>query len=200
MKTKVKLLTLLGLGFCFGLAAVFTNYSNLTGQRDPAAINAKVFQLSNLSSIEIKSQIQKKLKVMPTVRGQKNIALNGFSSALCKTYSIIEMEFAGEGISVAGEPPVMKISYPCTAGQDPAEIAPMQLAVKRLMGEKPRNASFKFDGYNSTVILSNAADEWPQQWILKQVQFKNENGNNKQVSFDRSPASINEEPPIVLEF
>lgn len=190
----------MGLGFCFGLAAVISNYTNLTGQRDPAALNGKVFQISNLTSGEIKAQLQKKLKVMPTIEGQKNVALNGFSSALCKTYSTIEMEFQGEGISVAGEPPVMKISYPCSAGQDPAEIAPMQLAVKRLMGEKPRNASFKFDGYNSTVTLSNSADEWPHQWVLKQVQFKNESGNNKQVSFDRSPASVKEEPPIVLEF
>ena len=198
MKNNLKILSLLGLGFCFGLTAVITNYTATHTQRDPAAINGKIFQISNLSSSEIRAQLQNKIKVNPTVQGEKSVALNGLSSGLCKTYSSIEMEFVAEGISVAGDPPIMKISYPCTAGQDPAEIAPMQLSVQRLLGEKPRNAEFKFDGYNATVTLQNSADEWPRQWVLKQVEFKGA-GASKQVSFDRAPASAGSQP-IVFEF
>ena len=75
------------------------------------------------------------------------------------------------------------------------------LSIEKILGEKPRNAEFTFDGYKAVVTFANSADEWPRQWILKRVEFKNANGENKSASFNRSPASVTEgEQPIVLEF
>lgn len=200
MKNKIKILTLLGMGFCLGLAAVVTNYTASRTQRDPASPSETIYQISDLSSSEIRTQLAHRIKVHPTIEGKKSISLEGFSSAICKAYPNIEMEFVAEGISVAGDPPVLKVGYPCQAGQDPAVIAPAHIAVSRLMLERPRNAAFQFDGYSSTLTLLNSADEWPTTWVLKAVHFKNEAGSNKDVSFDRSPASVNEQPPVVLEF
>jgi hypothetical protein len=194
--------TLFGVvAFLMGIGAFYAVYTGTTGKRDPAAIQGKVFQITTLTSEEIKNQLQNKIVVTPTFEGKKSIAFSGFSSALCKTYSSVEMEFAAEGISVAGEAPTMKITHPCEAAQDPAEMASISLPIEKILGEKPRNAEFSFDGYKAVVTFTNSADEWPRQWILKRVEFKTSNGENKSASFNRSPASVTEgEQPIVLEF
>ena len=188
------------LSFATGVAVFSSNFTEQTKDRNPAAISGKVFQISSLSSDEIKSQLQKKMKVTPTIEGQKTITFNCFSSALCKTYKTIEVELVAEGVSVGGAPPQMKISYPCEAGQDPAELAAIQLPVGRILGEKPRSAEFKFEGYNGVVTLTNSADEWPRQWVIQGVEFKAAEGENKRVNFNRGPASVETEKPIVLEF
>jgi hypothetical protein len=200
VKNQIKIITLLGMGFCFGLAAVVTNYTASKTQRDPAADTATIYQITDLSSSEIRAQLAHRLKVHPTIEGKKNISLEGFSSNICKSYPNIEMEFVGEGISVAGDPPVLKVAYPCQAAQDPSAIAAASLPVSRLLLERPRNAAFQFDGFSSVLTLTNSADEWPTTWILKAVHFKNDSGTNKDVTFDRSPASVNDQPPVVLEF
>ena len=201
MKTKINSVLLAVTAFIVGLGAFYAVYSNTLGKRDPAAIQGKVFQITTLTSEEIKNQLQNKIVVTPTLDGKKSIAFSGFSSALCKTYATVEIEFAAEGVSVGGEAPTMKITHPCEAAQDPAEMASISLPIEKILGEKPRNAEFTFDGYKAVVTFANAADEWPRQWILKRVEFKNANGENKSASFNRSPASVTEgEQPIVLEF
>lgn len=201
MKSKIKSTLLVLTSFLLGLGVFYTVYSGTIGKRDPAAINGKVFQITTLTSAEIKAQLQNKIKVAPTLAGMKSITFAGFSSALCKTYGSVEVEFAAEGVSVGGEAPTMKISHPCEAAQDPAEMASINLPIEKILSEKPRNAEYTFDGYKAVVTFANAADEWPRQWILKRVEFKNINGENKSASFNRSPASVTEgEQPIVLEF
>ena len=201
MKLKLKSLIVLVFSFFLGLGAFYSVYNSSLTHRDPAALNGKVFQITNLTSDEIKAQLQKKIKVTPTLAGQKSISFSGFSSSLCKTYPSIEVEFSAEGVSVGGEAPTMKITYPCEGGQDPAEMASINLPIDKILHEKPRNAEFIFDGYKAVVTLNNSADEWPRQWVLKRVEFKNINGENKSASFNRSPASVNEgEQPIILEF
>lgn len=185
---------------CFGLSlSWFLSLARESVQRDPATLNGKVFQISNLSSDQIKAQLQKKIKVTPTIEGKKSISFSGFSSALCKMYSTIEIEFTAEGIAVDGEAPVMKITTPCEAGQDPSEMAAIHLPIEKILSEKPRNAEFSFDGFKAMVSFSHSADEWPRQWVLKRVEFKAAAGENKSASFGRSPASA-DESPIVLEF
>lgn len=187
--------------FTLGVGIFFSTFNKVTKKRDPAALNGKIYQISDLTSNEIKEQLHKKIKINPTIDGLKNITFSGFSSALCKSYSTIEVEFSAEGIMVAGEAPSMKVSYPCEAGQDPAEMASLTLPIGKILGEKPRNAEFKFDGYNAVITTLNSADEWPRQWVLKRVEFKNlAGGENKQVTFNRGPASVPEDRPIVIEF
>ena len=201
MKSKINSTLLAVAAFMIGLGAFYAVYNNTLGKRDPAAVKGKVFQITTLTSEEIKNQLQNKIVVTPTLEGKKSITFSGFSSSLCKTYASVEIEFAAEGVSVAGEAPTMKITHPCEAAQDPAEMASINLPIEKILGEKPRNAEFTFDGYKAVVTFANSADEWPRQWILKRVEFKNATGENKSASFNRSPASVSEgEQPIVLEF
>lgn len=191
-------------GFCFGFTVFKISASVLRTERDPAAINnGKVFEISNLSADEIRNQIQKKLVVDPTDHGLKRVAFNGFSSAICKTYSTIEVEFVAEGVSVAGEPTVLKISQPCEASEkDPSEIAAFVVPVDQLLKAKPSNSVYQFDGHKPVITMQNSADEWPHTWVLRQVEFKNASGRDtKQAQFGRSPASTDTAAkPIVLEF
>lgn len=203
MASKIKSVCFFVLCFGLGISAFFSILDRNAVSRDPAALSGKVYQITSLTSEQIRSQIQKKIKVTPTIDGQKAILFSGFSSALCKTYTSISVEFMAEGIAVAGEAPIMKITAPCTEGQDPAEIASINVAIKKILNEKPRDAEYSFDGFNGVVSFKNSSDEWPRQWVLKKVEFKNIQGENKSAEFNRAPASAGKVPaesPIVLEF
>ncbi len=191
--------------FCFtvGLAAFFSISEKNYVQRDPATLDGKIYQITTLSSGQIKAQLQNKIVVTPTIDGKKTILFSGFSSGLCKTYNSISVEFVAEGVAVAGEPPIMKIVAPCSEGQDPAEIASINLAIGKILKEKPHDTEFTFDGFNAVVSFKNSSDEWPRQWVLKRVEFINPQGESKSADFGRSPASVDDaagERPIVLEF
>lgn len=202
LKSMFGPVAVLCLGFVVGLTVSIKNAEKNSLKRDPAAANAKVFQLDTLSNDEIKAQLQNKIQVHPTADGIKNISFNGFSSAVCKSYPTVEVEFTAEGVIVAGDAPRMVVTQPCEAGQDPAEMASLRMPIGKLLDEKPRNAEFKFDGFSAVISTFNSADEWPRQWILKRVEFKPADANvsTKQVEFTRGPASVTEDAPIVIEF
>ncbi|MBC7741632.1 MAG: hypothetical protein H7061_05525 [Bdellovibrionaceae bacterium] len=189
MLSKVKTFSLFALCFGLGISLFFSISEKFDIARDPASIDGKVFQISTLSSEQIKAQLSQKIKIRPTVDGKKSIQFSGFSSSLCKTYPEIEMEFEAEGVAVAGESPTMKITAPCEAGQDPAEMSAIFLPLEQILKEKPRNAQFKFEGYTTQLEFKNTSDDWPRQWILTRVQFKNGFGNNKSVYFERTLAA-----------
>ncbi len=168
-------------------------------QRDPAAINGKVFQISQLSAAQIKQQLDNKIKIQAVTDGQKSLRLEGFSSALCKTYSQVELHFEAEGIAVEGIAPSMLVKAPCEAGQDPAEMASIVIPYSLILSEKPRNAEFRFDGYTSRFEFKHSSDEWPRTWILKTVQFRSiENGNKLVQLVDANEVKTN--TLVVLEF
>lgn len=202
MASKIKYVGIFLLCFGFGIKAFLSIADKNSIQRDPAALNGKIYQITTLTSEQIRDQLQKKIRVSPTIDGKKAILFPGFSSALCKTYTSISIEFVAEGIAVAGEAPVMKVTAPCAEGQDPAEIAAINLAISKILNQKPRDAEYNFDGFNGVVSFKNSSDEWPRQWILKRVEFLNAAGENKSAEFKRGPASTGESAtrPIVLEF
>lgn len=198
MSSSAKSVSLFALCFAFGLSVFFSVADRMPTMRDPASVSSKVFQINNLSSDQIKTQLSQKIKVYPTIDGKKNIQFTGFSSALCKSYAEIEMEFQAEGVAVAGEIPSMKVTAPCEAGQDPSEMANIQLPIAKILAEKPKNAEFSFTGSTTKIELKNAPDEWPKLWVLKAVQFKNATGQSKTATFERKIAS--DSRPVVIEF
>lgn len=201
MSSNIKSIFFFSICFGLGLSVFFSVSEDMTVQREPAAINGKIFQIGSLSSEEIKSQLIHKIKVTPTIEGMKSIQLSGFSSALCKTYPEIEMQFQAEGVAVGGEAPTMTIKAPCSAGQDPADIAAIQLPVSQILNQTPKNAEFRFNGYAARLEFSHAAEEWPKQWVLQKVQFKTNSGHTKTASFERlTKTNKTNDRLIVLEF
>ena len=207
MFLNIKTIGLFLFFFISAFSIFYRTSENFSIQRDPAALNGKIFQITNLTTDQIKIELQKKIKMTPTIDGKKSISFAGFSSAICKSFSEIQFEFIASNMVVNGEAPSMKISAPCEEGQDPSEIASIKLPIEKILNEKVRNAEFNFEGYNVGITFTNSADEWPQQWILKRVEFKNINGNSKFAEFGRSPASLYntsyeaaDDQPIILEF
>ncbi len=201
MTLQMKSIGLFILCFTFGISLFYSISERSLVQRDPAAINGKVFQIANLSQDQIKDHIAQKIKVFPTISGQKAIQFTGFSSSLCKTYSEVELEFQAEGIAVAGEATTMTVISPCSVGQDPSEMAQIQLPIDKILKEKPRNAEYAFDGFIAKVKIKNAADEWPRQWVLKSVHFKGQSGQDKAAYFKNENKAQNDfDRPVVLEF
>ncbi|MBC7464543.1 MAG: hypothetical protein H7256_01000 [Bdellovibrio sp.] len=202
--SKIKAVVYFCLCFSLGLSAFFSISEDIAIQRDPASINGKLFQISTLSSSQIRNQLTHTIKIQPTLGGQKTVRLEGFSSALCKTYPTVELQFVADGVAVAGEFPHMNIKAPCEAGQDPSEMASIVLPISRILSEKPRNAEFHFDGFTSKIEFTHASDTWPRTWILKTVLFKSDLGKTKTVHLDKNEdgesiaKSMND--MIVLEF
>ncbi len=189
--------------FSLGLSLFFSISEDITIQRDPAAIDGKVFQLTSLSSAQIKNQLVNKIKIQASVVGEKSLRLTGFSSALCKTYAHIELQFVADGMAVAGESPQMTIKAPCEAGQDPAEMASVIIPIEKILSEKPKNAEFHFDGFNSRFTFKNTAEDWPRTWVLKTVQFVSDTSKSKLVRMDQTESGdLNKSPDqmVVLEF
>ena len=203
MSTNLKTFLFFGLCFTFGLTLFFSISEDMSIQRDPAAIDGKVFQIASLTSQQIKNQLVNKIKVQSIVSGEKTLRLDGFSSALCKSYSQIELQFVADGMAVAGEAPQMTVRTPCTPGQDPAEMASVTIPFEKILAEKPRNAEFHFDGFISKFEFKNTSEEWPRTWVLKSVQFVTGNNKSKLVRLDQNEAgNLNNSPAqwIVLEF
>lgn len=199
MSQKTKSLFLSALTFCLGFAVIFSVTSNLSPERDPASVHQKMNALAGLSNEELQKELKRTIKITPVDNGaEKAILFEGFSSNLCQKYPEVELEFFAEGVSVAGEPTLMKIKSPCLPAQDPAEMAAIRLPVSQILAEKPRDAEFSFTGFNGKVSFQRSADEWPKTWILKKVEFKNNQNTNKVV--DLKGVSSFEETPVVLEF
>ena len=126
---------------------------------------------------------------------EKIIALEGFSSQLCKTFPQVELIFEAYGVAVSGEPTQFKVSADCIPAQDPAEIASIKIPYGKLLSEKPRNAEFKFSGYQASFQFINSDHEVIKTWILNKIVFKSDR-ESKIVQIDRSQ----NEQPIVMEF
>ncbi len=203
MSMNYKSILFFSLCFALGLSLFFSISEDLSVQRDPAAIDGKIFQISSLSSAQIKNQLVKKIKIQTLVVGEKTLRLDGFSSALCKSYANIELQFVADGMAVAGESPQMIVKAPCTPGQDPAEMASITIPFEKILSEKPRNADFHFDGFQSHFEFKNTAETWPRTWVLKTVQFISGTTKSKLVRLDLNEAGdLNKSPDqlIVLEF
>ena len=155
MHSKIKSFGFFILCFGLGISVFFSISEKFDIVRDPASIDGKIFQISTLSSEQIKNHLTQKIKIRTTIDGKKTIQFNGFSASLCKTYPELEMEFQAEGVAVAGEPTTMKVSAPCQPGQDPVDMAAIQLPIEQILKEKPRNASYSFDGFTAKIEFKN---------------------------------------------
>lgn len=183
--------------FVAGIALVYKLTDHIFVDREVASINKlNSNNLSGLSEESLKKDLHSKIKIYTLVaEKEKVIALEGFSSQLCKTFPQVELVFEAYGVAVSGEPTQFKVSADCVPAQDPAEIASIKIPYGKLLNEKPRNAEFKFSGYQASFQFINSDHEVIKTWILNKIVFKS-NRDSKIVQIDRSQ----NEQPIVMEF
>lgn len=195
---KFKSVFLFALTFSLGFSLFYGYFVEEYNERDPAAIGNKVHQLKNFDPEQLKEELSQKIKVTNLPDGKKYLRFTSLSSNVCRQYPKVQIKFTADGISVAGEAPVMMIEADCLPAQDPVEMASIEIPVDKILKQKPANASYKFDGLTSTFTFSGSGDEWPRTWILHSVVFKNQNGNTKIVAFEKTISEHN--APTVLEF
>lgn len=183
--------------FVSGIAVVHQFKDEIFIDREIASINnSKLNNIKFLDQASLQKEINTKIKIYTVIaEKEKVIALEGFSSQLCKTFPKVELVFDAYGVSVSGEPTQFKISADCIPAQDPAEIASIKIPYGKLLNEKPRNAEFKFSGYQASFQFINSDHEVIKTWILNKLVFKS-NTESKIVQIDRSQ----NEQPIVMEF
>ena len=183
--------------FVAGISVVYKYSDQVFIDREVASINdIKLNSIKFLDQESLQKDLNKKIKIYTVVaEKEKVIALEGFSSQLCKTFPQVELFFDAYGVSVSGDPTQFKISADCVPAQDPAEIASIKIPYGKLLNEKPRNAEFKFSGYQASFQFINSDHEVVKTWILNKIVFKS-NFESKIVQIDRSQ----NEQPIVMEF
>ncbi len=183
--------------FVIGISIVFKYTDQIFIDREVASINeSKLNNFKFLDQESLQKELNKKIKIYTVIaEKEKVIALEGFSSQLCKTFPQVELFFEAYGVSVSGDPTQFKVSADCVPAQDPADIASIKIPYGKLLNEKPRNAEFKFSGYQASFQFINSDNEVVKTWILSKIIFKS-NLESKVVQIDRSQ----NEQPIVMEF
>jgi hypothetical protein len=157
--------------FVVGISVVYKYSEQVFIDREVASINdIKLNSIKFLDQESLQKDLNKKIKIYTVVaEKEKVIALEGFSSQLCKTFPQVELFFDAYGVSVSGDPTQFKISADCVPAQDPAEIASIKIPYGKLLNEKPRNAEFKFSGYQASFQFINSDHEVVKTWILNQI-------------------------------
>lgn len=183
--------------FIAGISFVFKNADHVLIDREIASLREnKIMTAKAFDQQSILKDLNKKIKIYTVAADkEKIIALEGFSSQLCKTFPTVEIYFDAYGVSVSGDPTQFKISADCIPAQDPAEIASIKIPYEKLINEKHRNAEFKFSGYQASFQFINSDHEIVKTWILNKLVFKS-SLESKIVQIDRSQ----NEQPIVMEF
>lgn len=186
------------ISFTFGFYCFYTVVGKNLDENEREVASIQQLKINNLKIFESESlqkELSKKIKIY-SVSNEKVIALEGFSSQLCKTFSSVELFFDAYGVSVSGETPQFKVTAECLPGQDPAEIAVIKIPIEKLLNEKARSAEFKYSEYKESFELINS-DEWAKTWLLTKIVFKSSSESKViKVSNDK-PIS---DQPIVLEF
>lgn len=177
--------------FFVGFSYLYKNSEQFFNDREVASIyQTKINNLKHLDSRYLQKELSSKIKIYSSAQ-DKVIALEGFSSQICKTFSTVEIFFEAYGLVISGKSPEFKITAECIPGQDPAEIALIKIPIMKLSQEKARNAEFKFSDYREIFELINA-DEWSKTWLLSKIIFKSNS--------DSKALQVSKTNPIVLEF
>lgn len=154
-------------------------------QRDPAAVRNN-FDFSHLRGEKLHEAVKQRL--LAGLELKKNAAGTGIGlghfvfvndmgekTLACQQFSKISLSFEAEGVSVAGDKPVMEVEGRCEFSTDMARINPLFVPIAKILGEHPGDGEFQFnEGSVVTVRFSNLPEEWPRTWLLKSVKLLNE--------------------------
>ncbi|MFN3454377.1 MAG: hypothetical protein ACK41T_05400 [Pseudobdellovibrio sp.] len=196
----IKPIFVLSLGFLFGFFVFHHSFEQQLQQRDPAAINKKVYQIETYSKEELKNELSQKLKIKSSSTGDKLLKFTHLSANICRQYQNLYFTFNAEDVSTNGHSPELIIKAPCQADADPSEIATILIPLQQLLSTKPKNGQIHFADSAVTVTLNHTGEEWPKIWILARIKFQSSTENDsKEISYN-FPERTMATHPIVMEF
>lgn len=183
--------------------------NNKRAARDPAAIR-KTYDFSDLDGSALSAASKQRIIAGYSIKHEADsvgISLGNFvvrgadgqKEFACRRYQKIILSFAGEGMAVAGEKPIMEVEGHCFVSEDINMISALWVPVNRILGEAVADGEFDFWEQNAVRIrFANVSDQWPLQWALTKVKLSND--NNEEVTIEESDLQAMLDRPLVLEF
>lgn len=171
--------------FMAGYAAIQMSPNYYKAHRDPAAIKNN-FDFSHLKGEQLHEAVRQRL--LSGLELRKNpegagiglghfvfVNANGEKKLACQEFGKVSLSFEAEGVSVAGDKPIMEVEGRCEFSPDMTRINPLFLPVAKILGEHPGDGEFQFkEGSGVTVRFTNLPEVWPRLWLLKSVKLLNE--------------------------
>lgn len=206
---------LLAVCFVSGYYLVFYKTREAYLHRDPAAIKNS-FDFSHLRGEKLFQAAKQRLlagfemgKNLPGKPSEARIGLGHFvftndqgeKRLACQEFGKVSLSFEAEGVSIAGEKPVMEIEGRCEFSPDMTKISPLYLPIAKILGERPGDGEFEFnDGPKVTVRFTNLPDEWPRTWLLKSVKLLNDKNTAASLIIESDEVAKYMGHPLVLSF
>lgn len=200
--------------FAVGFYLVFYPTGEEYFRRNPAAIKNN-FDFSHLRGEKLFEAAKQRLiaglelgKNVPGKPAEARIGLGHFvftneqgeKRLACQEFGKVSLSFEAEGVSVAGEKPVMEIEGRCEFSPDMTKINPLYLPIAKILGERPGDGEFEFnDGPKVIVRFTNLPDEWPRTWLLKSVKLLSDK-NTAAVVIESDEVARYMGHPMVLNF
>jgi hypothetical protein len=210
MKRNLGVLVLLLAAFCGGYMHLHKNTDLNLIQRDPAAVR-NAFDFSNLQGERLQAAAKQRLLAGFLTKKETTGASFGLGHFVfadeygerkmaCQHYGKVIFTFEAEGVSVAGEKPVMEVEGRCETSVDTSRINPLFIPISKITDERPGDGEFQFNEKSAiTVRFTNLPEQWPQLWLMKSMKIINEK-NFDSVTVESDEVARYLGHPIVLHF
>ena len=196
--------------FAIGYSFVGVPAGTYIKNRDPAAVNTAVIDMSVKSGLDLHNAIREKLLgslQVKRVSSQAGVALGHFylknkgeDKAACVLYPTVSLTFFAEGISVAGNKPMMEVEGRCELTSDNSGINPLMIPVDQILSEAPGDGEFQFrQGQKLTVKFANLPEGWPKKWILNSIKLNNVQTKETYI-LENSEIQKQRGSPVILNF
>ena len=131
-------------------------------------------EYSHSQNIFHKAQIMENEDVIQFVLGNMIFQdEKGNKSFVCQSFSEVDFLFEAEGLFIHGEPITMHITARCKSHSDRQWIGPFLIPAQEILDTPITQTTF--ESHQQTINFHNVSLFWPQTWILREVQFKNNN-------------------------
>jgi hypothetical protein len=178
-----------------------------SSSRSPAAIR-KEFDYSNIQGDDLDKKFQERLIAgakASSDSGNIGIDLGNFVISegsekifACKKYSVVVIEFVGDGQAINSELPKMEVQGECVVNNDINYISGPKIPVQELLGTPVAEGDFTFGKVK--LKFTNVSDQWPKTWKVVSVRVFNLQNASEQIIVKEKQISELRQNPIIINF
>lgn len=90
----------------------------------------------------------------------------------CEEYTHVQLVFEGDGTIIDGKKPSLSIESPCSISKsDINRIEPIWIPVSKILASELDEQSFELEESSTHYQFTDVYDQWPMQWMLKEVRM-----------------------------
>ncbi len=130
----------------------------------------------------------------------------GESVFACQIYDKVSVTYESNAIidnnSATPSTQTMVFELPCTVAEnDIKHLTPVSFAPAKILKETPGDGTFPFGENNEfSVSFQNVEDQWPRQWSLKSVQFRDSQSINPPKEISTSELTIERRQSLNMDW